>query len=173
MFACEPCEYPIVGARDRYVQMLHTDVEGSGPMDNVSLVFGHFKAARLAAVVWPETVALEEVTQGDVVVSVVLHLYHTAGEQCTQGGIQKDHTAGEQFTQGAYRKITLQGNSAHRGPTERSHCRGTVHTGGHTEISHCRGTVHTGGHTERSHCRGTVHTGGIQKDHTAGVHTGV
>ena len=80
MFAGQPREDPVVGARDGYVQVLHADVEGGRPVDDMTLVSRHLGAARLAAIVRPETVAFEEVAQGDVVVSVVLHLDHTRGE---------------------------------------------------------------------------------------------
>ena len=79
VFAGQPREYPVVGTRDGYVQVLHADVEGGRPVDDVPLVSRHLGAARLAAIVRPETVAFEEVAQGYVVVSVVLHLDHTRG----------------------------------------------------------------------------------------------
>ena len=46
-------------------------------MDDVSLVLGHLRAACLTAVVWPETVSLEEVTKRNVIATVIQHLDDT------------------------------------------------------------------------------------------------
>ena len=54
-------------------------MQGSLSMDNVPLMFGHFRPTRLAAIVWTEAVALEEVSEGDVVSAVVEHLDDTGG----------------------------------------------------------------------------------------------
>ena len=77
MFACQPGEDAVVRARDGAFQLLYTDVEGGRPVDNVPLVLGHLRAARLTAIVRPETVALEKVSEGDVVTTVVQHLDYT------------------------------------------------------------------------------------------------
>ena len=79
VFAGQPGEDAVVGARNGDVQLLDADVEGGRPVHDVALVLGHLGAARLAAVVGSETVALEEVPQRDVVTSVVQHLDYTAG----------------------------------------------------------------------------------------------
>ena len=46
-------------------------------MNDVSLVLGHLRAACLTAIVWPETVALEEVTERNVIATVIQHLDYT------------------------------------------------------------------------------------------------